>query len=153
MLAGCLRVSIIHRTLTRTTGYLTCAQMLTHAIAHEGCTDTVRESALKVDWEKNPLPHRGIEPATAGYSTNWTRRPHLVTVLRPQMTFAVDWVLPTKTQSIATGNSSNSPPPLPEKPADRIAPCSSTGLIPDVRGSFLFLFFRTFLLCRGTWFL
>ena len=49
MLAGCLRVSIIHRTLTRTTGYLTCAQMLTHAIAHEGCTDTVRESALKVD--------------------------------------------------------------------------------------------------------
>ena len=36
-----------------------------HAIAHWGCTDTVRESALKVDWEKNPLPHRGIEPASA----------------------------------------------------------------------------------------
>ena len=30
-------------------GYLTCAQMLLHAIAHEGCTDTVRESTLKVD--------------------------------------------------------------------------------------------------------
>ena len=32
-----------------------------------GCTDTVRESALKVDsgTEKNPLPHRGIEPALA----------------------------------------------------------------------------------------
>ena len=29
------------------------------------CTDTVRESALKVDWEKNPLPHQGIEPALA----------------------------------------------------------------------------------------
>ena len=30
-----------------------------------GCTDTVREPALKVDWEKNPLLHRGIEPASA----------------------------------------------------------------------------------------
>ena len=30
-----------------------------------GCTDTVRESALKVDLEKNPLPHRRIEPASA----------------------------------------------------------------------------------------
>ena len=26
-----------------------------------GCTDTVRESALEADWEKNPLPHRGLE--------------------------------------------------------------------------------------------
>ena len=31
----------------------------------KGCTDIVRESKLKVDWEKNPLPHRGIEPASA----------------------------------------------------------------------------------------
>ena len=30
------------------------------------CTDTVRESAPNVDiWEKNPLPHRGIELASA----------------------------------------------------------------------------------------
>ena len=29
-----------------------------------GCTDIVRESALKVDWEKNPLPPRGIEPTS-----------------------------------------------------------------------------------------
>ena len=36
-------------------GSLKCAQMLKHAIAHEGCTDTVRESALKFDsGEKNP---------------------------------------------------------------------------------------------------
>ena len=30
--------------------------MLWHVIAHEGCTDTVnvKESALKVDWEKIP---------------------------------------------------------------------------------------------------
>ena len=25
----------------------------------------VRESALKADWEKNPLPHGGVEPASA----------------------------------------------------------------------------------------
>ena len=43
-------------------GFLTCTQMLMHAIAHGGCTNTVREPAVKVDWEKNPLPHRGIEP-------------------------------------------------------------------------------------------
>ena len=31
-----------------------------------GCTDTVTESAQKVDsGRKNPLPHRGIEPASA----------------------------------------------------------------------------------------
>ena len=32
--AVCFGVSIIHRTLTWTKGYLTCAQMLMHAIAH-----------------------------------------------------------------------------------------------------------------------
>ena len=47
--AGCFSVSIIHRTLTSTTGSLTCTQMKIHAIAHGGCTVTVRESALKVD--------------------------------------------------------------------------------------------------------
>ena len=39
--------------------------MLMHATAHEGCTDTVKESALEVDCgEKNPLPYRGLEPAS-----------------------------------------------------------------------------------------
>ena len=33
---GCFSVSIIHRTLTWTTGSLTCAQMLMHATAGEG---------------------------------------------------------------------------------------------------------------------
>ena len=36
MHAGCFGVSIIHRTLTWTTGSLTCAQILMHAIAHGG---------------------------------------------------------------------------------------------------------------------
>ena len=40
-------------------GFLTCAQMLMHAIAHGSCMDTVRDSALKVDWNKIffTLPH------------------------------------------------------------------------------------------------
>ena len=29
-----------------------------------GCTATVTESALKADWEKDPLPHLGLEPAS-----------------------------------------------------------------------------------------
>ena len=35
-----------------------------HAIAHVGCTDTVRGSALKVDGEKNLLPQQGLEPVS-----------------------------------------------------------------------------------------
>ena len=64
-------VSTIHRTLTSTTGSLTCAQLFLHAVAHggwgegRGATDTVLESALKVEWKKNPLPHQVIEPTSA----------------------------------------------------------------------------------------
>ena len=47
--AGCFSVSIIHRTLTWTTGSLTCAQMLIHAIEHGGVRTHVRESVLKVE--------------------------------------------------------------------------------------------------------
>ena len=43
----------------RVLGPLTGAQMFLHAIVHRGRTDTVTESALKVDWEKNPLPAPG----------------------------------------------------------------------------------------------
>ena len=46
---GCFSVFIIHRTLTWTTGSLTCAQMLMHAIAHGGVRTHAGESALKVD--------------------------------------------------------------------------------------------------------
>ena len=47
--AGCFSVSIIDRTLTWTTGSLTCAQMSVHVITHGGVRTYVRESALKVD--------------------------------------------------------------------------------------------------------
>ena len=40
-----------------------------HTIAHGGCANTIRESALKVDWEKNPLAHRGVEPTSVTLPT------------------------------------------------------------------------------------
>ena len=67
----CFCVSIIHRTLAWTTGSLTCAQMLMHAIALGSVQTHVRESALKVEsGRKKPLPHRGIEPASAAWRSN-----------------------------------------------------------------------------------
>ena len=63
--AGCFSVSVTHRTLTWTTGSLTCAQMFMYAIARGSLQTRVKESVLKVDWEKNPLPHGGIEPVSA----------------------------------------------------------------------------------------
>ena len=65
---GTSMVSVIHRILTWTAGSLTCAQMLMHAIAHGG---TARECALKVDsGRKKPVPHRGIEPASASFRSD-----------------------------------------------------------------------------------
>ena len=47
-----------------------CAQMLMHVIAHGSVQTHVRESALKVDWEKNPLLHQGIEPASVAWRSD-----------------------------------------------------------------------------------
>ena len=45
-----------------------------HAIAHRGCTDTVRESsALEDDSEKNLSPHRGLEPALISHTWAFIR--------------------------------------------------------------------------------
>ena len=33
-----------------------------NATAYRGCMDTVKESALEDDWEKNPLLHQGLDP-------------------------------------------------------------------------------------------
>ena len=54
---GCFSVSIIHRTLTMATGFLTCTLMQMHPIVHKGITDTVRESALKID-SRRKIPCR-----------------------------------------------------------------------------------------------
>ena len=51
--AECFSVSIIHRTLTRTTGSLLCSQMKTHAIAHEGvCGHRKRVCSESRLWER-----------------------------------------------------------------------------------------------------
>ena len=50
--AGCFSVSIIHPTVTWTTGSLTCTQMFMHVIVHRSIRIHVRESALKVDSKK-----------------------------------------------------------------------------------------------------
>ena len=55
---GCFSVSIDYRIFN--------VRIDVHACTR-GCTDTVRESALK---EKNPLPHRGIEPVLAACQTD-----------------------------------------------------------------------------------
>ena len=52
----------VQATVWQCLGLSTCTQMLMHVIAHWGCTNTVRDSALQVDWGKNPLLHHGIEP-------------------------------------------------------------------------------------------
>ena len=79
--SGCFSVPIIHRTLTWTTGSLTCAQMLMQAITH-GVTDTHKrvctESWL---WEKNSLPHQGIEPVSAACQSDAKQHPQEVAVL------------------------------------------------------------------------
>ena len=71
-------VSIIHRTLTSTTGSLTCAQMSMHAIAHGGLYGH-RKTVCTESGKKNPLPHEGIEPVSAA-----CRSDALPTELHPQ---------------------------------------------------------------------
>ena len=61
MHAECFSFTIIHGTLTWTTGSLMCTQMFMHAIAHRVVqTSWLRESALKVDSGRN-IPCRTWE--------------------------------------------------------------------------------------------
>ena len=50
--ARCFSVPIIHQTVTWTTECLTCSQMLMHTIVNVGVKTHVRESTLKIDWER-----------------------------------------------------------------------------------------------------
>ena len=49
-------------------GFLTCTHMLMHAIAHRGCTDTVRQSALKADTDRK-IPCRTGDSNPRQYCT------------------------------------------------------------------------------------
>ena len=57
-------LSRIHFCLNQCMGFFTCAQLLRHVISHGGCTDTVRVCTGSRLWQKNPLPHQGLEPAS-----------------------------------------------------------------------------------------
>ena len=80
--AGCFSVSVIHRTLTWTTGSLKCTQMLMHAIAHGG----VRTPLESVQW-KWSLGERSLATlrnrtcvgdVRVRHSANWaTSPPHV----------------------------------------------------------------------------
>ena len=80
--AGYVCVVIINQTLTQTTGSLSCAHILIHAIAHGGVRTAEESLCWKLtpgEEKKNPLPHRGIEPASAAWRsdalTNWATSP------------------------------------------------------------------------------
>ena len=53
-------------------GLSVCAQMLMHATAHGGCANTVRIFAVSWLWEKNPLLHWGIKPASVLCPAFWS---------------------------------------------------------------------------------
>ena len=57
---GCFIVSIIHPTLTWTTGSYNVCTDVNACDCTQGCTDTVRESALKVD-SGRIIPRRTVE--------------------------------------------------------------------------------------------
>ena len=62
--------------------FVTCAKMLMHAIAHRGCMDTVRESALEFDSRRKtpgPQTHTCTAPGfSIRCSTNWALRAPVV---------------------------------------------------------------------------
>ena len=99
--AGYVCIATIHRTLTRTTGSLTCAKMIIDAIAHTGCSDTERESALKVDagkkvpsrtWESNLRQrHDGPMLYQLRYISKLKTRPNL----------SISWIFQPETRAFS----------------------------------------------------
>ena len=88
--AGCLSVSIIHRTLTWTTDYGIFNAHTDVNVCHctWACTDTVKESALKVDSERKftfvaPRNRTCISGVPVRRYTNWATSPPSYTFRRP----------------------------------------------------------------------
>ena len=77
--AGCVCVAIIHWTLTWTTGSLTCAQMLMHAIAHGGVrTRTPKESLhWKLTLGRKSLSTQGNRTCVSGVTVRCCNHPSL----------------------------------------------------------------------------
>ena len=68
--------------------------MLMHAITLGGCTNAMRESALKVDWYKKPLlHHQGIEPVSVLHPAFWSDTVPALYQLRPAQSFSLFFLL------------------------------------------------------------
>ena len=94
-------------------GYLTYVQTLTHAIAHGGCTDTVRESAVEVDSGRK-IPCRNGDSNPSQYCT-WLFSRTLYQLNYPRPLTEGEWRETPSPPHIHTPHSHPSPPIAPEK--------------------------------------
>ena len=80
--AGCFSVSIIHRTLTWTTGSVTCAQMLMPVIAHKGVRTPLESLHWKLTLGEKALAAPGNRTCLSGVtlrrSSNWATSPQKI---------------------------------------------------------------------------
>ena len=78
--AGCFVVSIIHWSPTRTTGSLTCTQMLMDAVAHMGVRTPWESLHWKLTLGEKSLVATGNHTCLSGmpvqHCTNWVTSPH-----------------------------------------------------------------------------
>ena len=77
---GCFSVSMIHRSLMMDDRIFNVRTDVNECDCTRGCTDTRKRACTESWlWEKNSLPHRGIEPASAAWRsdalTNWATSP------------------------------------------------------------------------------
>ena len=77
-----------------------CAQMFIHGIAHEGCVDTIRESALEVDSGKKSPCHAGGSNLCQYCTSLFSRMLYQLSYPHPHthldITVLVDWAYNTK---------------------------------------------------------
>ena len=64
--------------------FLTCAQMFMHAITHEGCTNTLRKSALKADFRRE----KKLPCSTGESNLSQYRHDAVQTVLRTRPSYS-----------------------------------------------------------------
>ena len=96
--AGCFSGSIIHRTLTRTTGSLTCLLMLMRAIAHGGVRTPLERLPWKWTFGEKSIAASGnwtcISGVSVWRSTCWLSSPPCVrSVIMTSRRRAVSWQL------------------------------------------------------------
>ena len=78
---GCFSVSIIHRTLTWTTGYLPCAQTLMHAIAHRGARTPQESLHWKLTLGEKSLAAPGNRTCVSGVPVRCSNQMSYIPIL------------------------------------------------------------------------